>query len=125
MQGAVVQSRDVLEALVRDYAPPSELCDQDVLGGIRPHSEKYGLSLDVDAHVEPFPAPTLILAGRQDAAVGYRDAWEILENYPRATFVVLDRAGHLLPVDQQRLFRALVSEWLDRVEEYVEKRKGG
>ena len=61
--------------------------------------------------------PTLILAGRQDAMVGYRDAWKILENYPRGTFAVLDRAGHNLQIEQETLFNALVNEWLDRVEE--------
>jgi len=43
--------------------------------------------------------------------------WDILENYPRATFVVLDRAGHMLYIEQENLFNALVNEWLDRVEE--------
>jgi pimeloyl-ACP methyl ester carboxylesterase len=73
----------------------------------------------VDALPEPFPAPTLILTGRQDSMCGYREAWKIFDNYPRATFAVLDRAGHLLGWEQQSLFRALASEWLDRVEEYV------
>ena len=36
--------------------------------------------------------PTLVIAGRQDVTAGYRDAWHILESYPRATFAVLDRA---------------------------------
>jgi len=42
-----------------------------------------------------------------------------LDSYPRASFVVLDRAGHALSVEQKTLFRALVNEWLDRVEEYT------
>jgi pimeloyl-ACP methyl ester carboxylesterase len=67
----------------------------------------------------PFEKPTLILTGRQDTHVGYWDAWDVLETYPRATFVVLDRAGHALGVEQEGLFRALVNEWLDRVEEYT------
>jgi pimeloyl-ACP methyl ester carboxylesterase len=125
LQGAVVQCRELLEALNRDYAPASEAGDQELLGQIRQDPQRYALSFDVDALAELFPAPTLILTGRQDASVGYRDAWKILENYPRATFAVIDRAGHLLAVDQQRLFRALVSEWLDRVEEYAEKSKEG
>jgi pimeloyl-ACP methyl ester carboxylesterase len=58
-----------------------------------------------------------MLTGRQDSSVGYRDAWTILENYPRATFVVLDRAGHGLYIEQEGLFNALVNDWLDRVEE--------
>lgn len=65
---------------------------------------------------KPFPGPSLIIAGRQDAIVGYRDAWNILEKYPRATYVVLDRAGHPLE-EKTGLVSVLMNEWLDRVEE--------
>ena len=65
----------------------------------------------------PFEKPTLILVGRQDSMTGYRDAWGIVEHYPRATFAVLDRAGHALNLEQRVLFEALVGEWLDRVAE--------
>jgi pimeloyl-ACP methyl ester carboxylesterase len=67
----------------------------------------------------PFPAPTLLLTGRQDSWVGYTDAYAALDDYPRATYAVLDRAAHGLATEQTALFRALVSEWLDRVEEYA------
>ena len=73
-----------------------------------------------EAALHPFEKPTLILTGRQDAHVGYRDGWAILEKYPRATFAVLDRAGHALGVEQVNLFEALVHEWLERVEEILE-----
>jgi pimeloyl-ACP methyl ester carboxylesterase len=73
-------------------------------------------SFDIDDLEEPFPKPVLIIAGRQDSMVGYSDARQILVNFPRATVVVLDRAGHLLE-EKERLNRALVREWLDRVEE--------
>lgn len=79
--------------------------------------ERWQFSFDVDEL--SFEKPTLILAGRQDTHVGYVDAWDVLENYPRATYVVLDRAGHALGLEQEGLFRALVNEWLDRVEEYA------
>jgi len=71
-----------------------------------------------DAALHPFEKPTLILTGRQDTHVGYKDAWNILEEYPRATFAILDRAGHALGVEQETLFQALINEWLDRVKEY-------
>lgn len=64
-----------------------------------------------------FSKPTLILAGRQDNVVGYRDAWDLIENFPRATYAVLDRAGHFLSIEQNSLMKALVDEWLNRVEE--------
>ena len=41
--------------------------------------------------------------------------------YPRATFAVLDRAGHFVNIEQyvlqDVLCQALMREWLDRVEE--------
>jgi pimeloyl-ACP methyl ester carboxylesterase len=58
--------------------------------------------------------------GRQDHVCGYREAYQLLDNYPRASFAILDGAGHVLPFEQKTLFRALVSEWLDRVEEYTQ-----
>ncbi len=79
--------------------------------------EKRTYSFDLEALSDPFEKPTLILTGRQDTHVGYRDGWNILEKFPRATFAVLDRAGHALGVEQEILFQALIHEWLDRVEE--------
>lgn len=76
-------------------------------------------SFDVEKPSHKFSKPTLIITGRQDSVVGYQDQWLILENYPRATFVVLDKAGHGLWVEQEYLFLTLMSEWLDRVEESV------
>jgi pimeloyl-ACP methyl ester carboxylesterase len=76
-------------------------------------------SFDADDLPEPFIGPTLILTGRQDSEVGYQDAWRLLGHYPRATYAVLDRAGHLLFGNQPAVTAALVSEWLDRVEEAV------
>jgi pimeloyl-ACP methyl ester carboxylesterase len=64
----------------------------------------------------PFPGPTLILAGRQDNVSGWADAIPLLDSFPRATYAVLDRAGHAVPAEQNVLFRALVEEWLDRLE---------
>ena len=61
--------------------------------------------------------PTLLVSGRQDSTVGYARAWEMLEHFPRAAFAVLDRAGHALPHEQPGLLHALVTEWLDRVQE--------
>ena len=77
-----------------------------------------GFTFDVDALRAPFPAPTLLVTGRQDNICGYRDAWELLANYPRATFAVLDRAGHFANIEQEALCHPLIVEWLDRVEEW-------
>jgi pimeloyl-ACP methyl ester carboxylesterase len=118
-QLAVVQSRRILEALRVGLPPDGESGDQEFQAKIRENPENYAFSFDVDALPEPFIAPTLIVTGRQDSVVGYRDVWGVLENYPRGTFVVLDRSGHFLEIEQDDLFRNLASEWLNRVEEYA------
>lgn len=95
--------------------PEYEMGDFDFLGKIREQPEKYAFSFDVD-NVPAFPGPSLIITGRQDSVAGYRDAWDIVEKYPRATYVVFDRAGHLLE-EKDDLIKILMNEWLDRVEE--------
>ena len=71
-----------------------------------------------------YTSPTLFLLGRQDSTVGYADQWRLLEHYPRATFAVLDRAGHALPHEQRTLLNTLLAEWLDRVTEAMPTTRG-
>jgi pimeloyl-ACP methyl ester carboxylesterase len=111
----VVQSQRVVEA-VRDVLAEVQLADHNFLARL----EAAGpFSFDVDAPPAPFGGPTLILTARQDHLCGYRDAWELLGNYPRATFAVLDRAGHFVNIEQDVLCRDLMREWLDRVDEWA------
>jgi len=109
--GAVVEDKATLE-----YAKAlnKAVADYAFLDKLR----KNGFSFDVDKLPHPFPAPTLIITGRQDHWVGYRDAWSVIENFPRATFAVLDRAGHLVLGEQPKISSCLIEEWLDRVEEW-------
>ena len=111
----VVQSPTVVEA-VRAVQAEVQLADYTFLDRL---DEAGPFSFDVDALPAPFGAPTLILTGRQDHICGYRDAWDLLDNYPRATFAVLDRAGHFVNIEQDVLCHALMREWLNRVEEYA------
>jgi pimeloyl-ACP methyl ester carboxylesterase len=118
-QIAVVQTRKVLDYVRTNFTTSDKLFNEDFLSKIVDDPLNNNFSFAVDTLPKPFPAPTLIVAGRQDSAVGYRDAWKILENYPRGTFAILDRMGHLMGGEQEALFQALAGEWLDRVEEYV------
>lgn len=77
----------------------------------------YDFSFNVDDIDIKFNKPTSIILGRQDSCVGYKDAWKILEKYPRATFAILDVASHNLQLEQAEIFNSLVCEWLKRVEE--------
>jgi len=112
----VVQSAERLGFFRTFIQPALATADHAFLERLKKH---YAFSFPVDQLITPFPGPTLILTGRQDSTCGYRDAWTLLDNYPRGTFAVLDRAGHGLGVEQKGLFRALAQEWLTRVEEYI------
>ena len=110
------QSMDILPVIRECYLPAFAIADHEFLGRLE---QSYAFTFDVDSLAQPFPAPALILTGRFDHMCGYQDAYRLLNNYPRATFAVLDRAGHALPLEQKTLFQALTGEWLDRVEEYI------
>lgn len=79
--------------------------------------QKYAFTFETDQ--TEFPKPSLFLVGKQDASVGYKDAFDILPKYTRSTFAALDMAGHNLQIEQPHLFNALLDEWLDRVEEHL------
>jgi pimeloyl-ACP methyl ester carboxylesterase len=111
---AVRQNRRVWERFRDEILPALEMADQDFLENCLSRNTPFTFPIDDPAR--PFPGPTLILTGRQDNATGYRDPWRFLECYPRATFAVLDGAGHNLQIEQDVLFTALVREWLERVE---------
>lgn len=66
---------------------------------------------------EPYDRPTLFLLGRQDASVGWKDALRLADRYPRATYAVLDMAGHNAQIEQAGLLGALTGEWLSRCED--------
>lgn len=110
----VVQTRRVLDRLRAHSFPALDLTDKRFQVKMMRH---YDFSFEMDRLPSPFLKPALFLLGRQDADVGYQDAWALLNDFPRATFTVLDRAGHFLSVEQEQLFGHLVAEWLDRVEE--------
>jgi pimeloyl-ACP methyl ester carboxylesterase len=107
----VVQKASVYEALVR-IRPSLRTADKAFLDRLDDR-----ISRPVDPPITPFAKPTLFVLGRQDSVVGYRGAFALMDGYPRATVAVLDRAGHGLPWEQPELFAALVSDWLDRVEQ--------
>lgn len=111
---AVWQGQREWERFREEILIPSKSGDSPFMDRVR--QDGYGLMLDADAASPPFEHPALIIAGRQDHVVGFHDAWRLIQNYPRATFAVLDTAGHILQIERPEIFEALVNDWLDRVE---------
>jgi pimeloyl-ACP methyl ester carboxylesterase len=116
LTGMTVQTQEMLERYreLDDMQPPDE-------GFLERLSPNYAFSFE-DSPSAQIGAPALVIAGRQDAIVGFRDQWPLLDHMPRATFAALDRAAHFLEDEQRDLLHALTAEWLDRVEEYIAQR---
>jgi len=112
-----VQSKAVIRRIVDEFIgampQPQQL---PFLEHLR-QPQNYALSDNIDVLPTSFDKPTLILVGRQDTAVGYADAFPIADQYTRASYVALDRAGHGIHLEQDALYTLLCNEWLDRVKE--------
>jgi len=93
--------------------PARAAADEVALAPLRADPARYDARVPDDERVD---RPVLVLAGRQDRRVGYRDPFRLVDRYPRATFAVLDGAGHEMPAAPSAVFDALIRDWLDRVE---------
>jgi pimeloyl-ACP methyl ester carboxylesterase len=111
----VVQSERIYERYQNEVMSGVKIANSEFLQGIMKNG--YGFSFDVDKLNKKINKPTLIFLGRQDASVGYKDALDILDNFPRVTLSILDRAGHNLQIEHEELFNSLMNEWLLRVNE--------
>ena len=101
--------------LIRAHDMPAyRSCDRELLARLE---AEYVLTGAAGRPGRPFPMPSLVIGGRQDATVGFRAASRLVDELPRATFAVLDLAGHHLGrIERPAVFEALVVDWLDRLE---------
>lgn len=107
----VCQTRQVWKSYKRDILPGILLADQSYL-----ENTLDGAFQDRDTLLDkPFEKPSLILAGKQDGEVGFKDQFKLLEYFPRGSYGVLDMAGHNLQIERFSLFEAHVKDWLKRV----------
>jgi len=114
--GAVVQNEKIYERYENEIMAGVKIADSKFLQSLQQNC--YAFSFDVDKLDNKFDKPALLLLGKQDNCVGYKDTWDILENYPRATFAVIDKAGHSLQIEQSEILNLLANEWLVRVKSH-------
>jgi pimeloyl-ACP methyl ester carboxylesterase len=107
----VVQTAATYQHYRDNVVPGLEIADAEALDRIR---KNWALTIAPESG-PVYTRPTLILCGRQDSVTGYDDQYLLLPHYPRATYAVLDMAGHNLQIEQPDLLAALFREWLGRV----------
>ena len=69
-------------------------------------------SFDPDKLDAPCKIPCLIIAGKQDSIVGYKDQFDLMKVYPNSTYCAVENAGHNLQIEQPEIFENLVFSWL-------------
>jgi pimeloyl-ACP methyl ester carboxylesterase len=116
-QISVVQSAGIADRRRRVLMPARALFDAAQDARVM---ERFAFSFAEAEATSVFDGPSLIVAGRQDAISGYRDAMDLAHRYSRATLSVLDTAGHALVWERPALFHALVADWLDRLGDDME-----
>lgn len=69
----------------------------------------------IDMGEGSFNKPSLIVAGRQDSTVGYIDALQLGQHYPKASIALIDGAGHALMHECPDLIAAHIQHWFQRI----------
>lgn len=111
----VIQTRENWNRFKNEVLPCFELADMDYLRKFKKNG--YGFSFEIEDIEKKYDMPTVIATGRCDSVVGYKDAWRILNSYPKATFAVVDNAGHDLQIEQPKLFYELIDSWISSIEQ--------
>jgi pimeloyl-ACP methyl ester carboxylesterase len=111
------------EHFIKEIQPGRLLADREFLQS-NWREQGYFFAEEPFSDVDQVDQPALILTGRQDSISSYKEPFVLLEKFKRAAYVVLDQAGHMLQIEKRELAQALVSKWLDRVNESRQKKKG-
>lgn len=108
----VIQTPEIIEKIRQTKVPAVALHDFELEARV---TDKFLFSYHDEMLATRFDKPSLILSGRQDSISGYADTMAMLECYPRATYGLLDTAGHSLSWERPELFKAMLQDWLSRL----------
>lgn len=109
----VVQTRRTWERYSKEIMPAFVKGDIEFIR--RYYREGYAFSFDKyreRKYFDNYTGKTVILTGKQDSIVGYADVFPLLKHYPRATFTVLNGAGHNLQIEQEEEFGHIFRRFL-------------
>jgi pimeloyl-ACP methyl ester carboxylesterase len=112
--GLVEHSKYALDQIRLTDMPAYRVADYEFLARL---NEQYVLPPELRVATDTFERPSLIALGRQDSTVGFMRQVGLMGEFPRATFAVVDLAGHYLGrVERPRVYKALIADWIERLE---------
>lgn len=107
----VYQNKESLDCFLREIQPGRLLANRDFLTS-NWREEGYFFSEEPFHDVSEMQPPALIILGKQDHICGYRDYDFFLNTFPHSTFVIVDKAGHMLHIEKRKIVQQLVEDWL-------------
>ncbi|MCA1057631.1 alpha/beta hydrolase [Rossellomorea aquimaris] len=107
----VYQNKENLECFLREVQPGRLLANREFLTS-NWREKGYFFSEEPFLGVSNLQQPALIILGKQDHICGYEDYDFLLNKFPHSTFVILDKAGHMLPVEKRDIVQQLIGDWL-------------
>jgi pimeloyl-ACP methyl ester carboxylesterase len=69
--------------------------------------------IDSRPHLAAIRCPTLVVAARKDAIMPVEVLEELASGIPGARLAIIEKSGHVAPVEQPKDVAALLVEWLD------------
>ncbi len=110
---AVIQSPGNWARFRDSVLPGLRVFDRSAIGRI---AGRYALAVEPEDRAPVFTGPTLVIAGRQDHVVGFKDQAALAGRYPVCELAILDHAGHNAHLDQPERTGELLGLWLERIE---------
>lgn len=110
----VYQIQQSLERFIEEIQPGRLLTDRKFLSS-NWRERYYHYSFEPLSNTDQLNQPALFLLGKQDVIAGYEDQMGLARKFNHGSIAILDRAGHLIPIDQRSLTQQLVGDWLQRV----------
>jgi len=108
-----IQTENVWKRYLKEVRSGVRKCNITLLKKIK--REGYTFQDDIDSIEKPFNIPALFLLGMQDQDVGYKDSFRLIDNFPRADFIILDGAGHMLQIEKEEEFNFHTKKWLRKL----------
>ena len=105
----VMFTREVWERYKKFLMPALASADWDFLN----HKLNGKFSFDPDKMNSPCELPCLIITGKQDSVVGYKDQFDLMKIYTNSTYCAVNNAGHNIQIEQPKIFEDLVTAWLN------------
>jgi pimeloyl-ACP methyl ester carboxylesterase len=107
----VYQNKENLDHFLSEIQPGRLLANRDFLTS-NWREKGYFLSEEPFHDVSKLLQPALIILGKQDNICGYKDYDFLLNKFPNSTYVILNKAGHMLHIEKRKIVQQLVKDWL-------------